>query len=97
MTKNKMMLASAMITLLGTPVLAAEGQMSKGSKSYQTGRSDNAAASNQAMAKNSENMPQSAEEMATMEPAAGGHEDMNTPNQTQAKSMREEMRLPRKN
>ncbi len=78
------------VLMLAVPAIAAEGP-TKGTKSYQSARSE-APAGQEAAA-----TPTTAEEAAQMAPAAGATTDEPADTGEKVKTMREEMRLPRKN
>lgn len=75
------------LCLMVSPVLA--GEMTKGTKSYQSRTNQ----TEQTMANAPEEM--TAEDVANMAPAAG--DTMDAPEKDTQKSLREDMRLPRKN
>lgn len=83
---SKQMLAMMALCLMASPVVA--GEMTKGTKSYQSRTNQ----TEQTMANTPEEM--SAEDVANMAPAAG--DTMDAPENDTQKSLREDMRLPRK-
>lgn len=86
--KQVLVLAALM---LAVPAMAAEGP-TKGTKSYQSARAEKPADQTQA----STETPATAQEAANMAPAAGDTA-LTEEKADEGKTMREEMRLPRKN
>lgn len=84
----------AIALVIAAPAMAAQGLI-KGTKSYQAGRSGQPEEMPAAEAANTNT--QSAEDVSKIAPAAGDQTPAETTTQNQGKTMREEMRLPRKN
>ncbi|MBN8521556.1 MAG: hypothetical protein J0L77_06655 [Alphaproteobacteria bacterium] len=94
MINQKITLLGLCALLISAPAIAADTQptgsnLTKGSKSYQSSRP---APSEQ------DSYPANTDDVSQIEPAAGGDETTTTEDAPQGqKSLREEMRLPRKN
>jgi uncharacterized iron-regulated membrane protein len=88
----KQIVISAVALMLAAPAMATEG-LTKGTKSYQAARQDAPAAQEE---QTTSSAPSSAEQAAQVAPAAGDTASTQAHTE-QGKTMREEMRLPRKN